>query len=181
MTFKDAVTLRYLIGRGNDDEGNLKLVVVGHSRFSEFNLSVQYSQEGVFNAIGCSGWSLGTAFQPVLGLCSTCPAAFSKNRPHADKSLTNCRAFYRTEILAFKSVNPLSVAPCLIASPTRAPNKRNFIVGLLSKNYTRCVFGNSDDSVLEDFLQEISERRPPDEHTMGSGHDGVDMLDVQST
>src|SRR4029077_6708023 len=33
--------------------------------------------------------------------------------------------------------------------------------------------------MLEDFLQEIRERRPPDEHAMGSGHDGVDMLDFQ--
>ena len=37
------------------------------------------------------------------------------------------------------------------------------------------------DSVLENFLQEISERRPPDEHAMGSGQDGVDMFDIQLT
>jgi hypothetical protein len=37
------------------------------------------------------------------------------------------------------------------------------------------------DSVLEDFLQEIRERRPPDEHAMGSGQEGIDMLDVQLT
>ena len=35
------------------------------------------------------------------------------------------------------------------------------------------------DSVLEDLLQEISARRPPDEHAMGSGYDGIDLLDVQ--
>jgi hypothetical protein len=37
VTLKDAVTLRYLIGWGNNDEDKLNLVVVGHSRFSEFN------------------------------------------------------------------------------------------------------------------------------------------------
>jgi hypothetical protein len=42
VTFKDPVTLRDLIGRGNDDEGKLNLVVIAHSWFSEFNLSVQY-------------------------------------------------------------------------------------------------------------------------------------------
>ena len=36
-------------------------------------------------------------------------------------------------------------------------------------------------SVLEDFLQEIRERRPPDEHAMGSGHDGLYVVDVQCT
>ena len=35
------------------------------------------------------------------------------------------------------------------------------------------------DSLFEDFLQEISERRPPDEHAMGSGQDGGDMFDIQ--
>ena len=35
------------------------------------------------------------------------------------------------------------------------------------------------DSLFEDFLQEISECRPPDEHAVGSpGHDGVDMFDI---
>jgi hypothetical protein len=34
---------------------------------------------------------------------------------------------------------------------------------------------------LEDFLEEISERRPPDEHAMGPGHDGADVLDLQCT
>ena len=37
------------------------------------------------------------------------------------------------------------------------------------------------DSLFEDFLQEISERRPPDEHAMGSGQDGGDMFDIQLT
>jgi hypothetical protein len=36
VALEEAVTLRRLIGRGNDDEGKLSLVVVGHSRFSEF-------------------------------------------------------------------------------------------------------------------------------------------------
>ena len=34
------------------------------------------------------------------------------------------------------------------------------------------------DSVLKDFLQEIRERRTPDEHAMGSRYDRIDMLDV---
>ena len=36
VTLEEAVTLRRLIGRGNDDERKLNLVVVFHSRFSEF-------------------------------------------------------------------------------------------------------------------------------------------------
>jgi hypothetical protein len=36
-------------------------------------------------------------------------------------------------------------------------------------------------SVLEHFLQEIGKRCSPNEHTMGSWHDGVDMFDVQRT
>ena len=35
------------------------------------------------------------------------------------------------------------------------------------------------DSLFKDFLQEISERRPPDKHAVGSpGDDGVDMFDI---
>ena len=37
------------------------------------------------------------------------------------------------------------------------------------------------DSLLKDFLEEIRERRPKEEHAMGSGYDGIDMLDVQRT
>jgi hypothetical protein len=37
------------------------------------------------------------------------------------------------------------------------------------------------DSVLEDFLQEIVERWPPDEHVMEPGYDRIDMLDLQLT
>ena len=35
------------------------------------------------------------------------------------------------------------------------------------------------DSVLEDFLQKIGKRGPPDKHAMGSWHDRINMLDVQ--
>ena len=35
VALKEAVALRRLIGRGNDDERKLNLVVVGHSRFSD--------------------------------------------------------------------------------------------------------------------------------------------------
>src|SRR4029077_16929639 len=34
VTFKDAITLRHLIGRGNENAYKLSLVVVGHSWFS---------------------------------------------------------------------------------------------------------------------------------------------------
>ena len=37
---KDPVSLRLLIGRGNDEECKLKLVMIGHSRFYEFKSSV---------------------------------------------------------------------------------------------------------------------------------------------
>jgi hypothetical protein len=37
------------------------------------------------------------------------------------------------------------------------------------------------DLFFEDFLQEIRECGPKDEHAMGSGHDGVGMLDIQLT
>jgi hypothetical protein len=37
VALKDAVALRRLIRRGNDDERKLNLVVIGHSWFSEFN------------------------------------------------------------------------------------------------------------------------------------------------
>jgi hypothetical protein len=42
-------------------------------------------------------------------------------------------------------------------------------------------FSHAVDSVHKDFLQEIRERRPPDEHAMGSWHDRIDILDVQRT
>ena len=45
----------------------------------------------------------------------------------------------------------------------------------------RLIGNQTIDSVLKDFLQEIRERRPPDEHAMGSWYDGIDMLDVQRT
>ena len=37
------------------------------------------------------------------------------------------------------------------------------------------------DSLFEDFLQKISKRRPPNEHAVSSGHNGVDVLDLQLT
>ena len=45
----------------------------------------------------------------------------------------------------------------------------------------RLIGNQTIDSVLKDFLQEIRERRSPHEHAMGSGHDSVDMFDVQGT
>ena len=45
----------------------------------------------------------------------------------------------------------------------------------------RLIGNQTIDSVLKDFLQEIRERRPPDEHAMGSWYNGIGMLDVQRT
>jgi hypothetical protein len=39
VAFEEAVALRHLIGRSNDDECKLNFVVVGHSRFSGFKSS----------------------------------------------------------------------------------------------------------------------------------------------
>jgi hypothetical protein len=44
----------------------------------------------------------------------------------------------------------------------------------------QCATSNQAiDSVLEDFSQEISERRSPDEHAMGSGKNDINVSDVQ--
>ena len=68
----------------------------------------------------------------------------------------------------------------LIASPARVNSERIFIVSsrvlVRIACLNRALESQAIDS-LKDFLQEISERRPPDEHAVGSGHDGVDMFD----
>jgi hypothetical protein len=45
VTFKDAITLRHLIGRGNENAYKLSLSVVGQSRFSEFKSIVCASRK----------------------------------------------------------------------------------------------------------------------------------------
>src|SRR6202011_5352487 len=45
VAVKEAVALRRLIGRGNDDERKLNLVVISHSWFSEFKSSVCASRK----------------------------------------------------------------------------------------------------------------------------------------
>jgi hypothetical protein len=43
MALKEAVALRHLIGRGNDDERKLNLAVVGHNWFSELGIGEHWS------------------------------------------------------------------------------------------------------------------------------------------
>jgi hypothetical protein len=65
------------------------------------------------------------------------------------------------------------IQPTVLPCQGRACSFRGFYDGFVA---TMAI-----DLFFEDFLQEIRECGPKDEHAMGSGHDGVGMLDIQLT